>query len=144
MQNIINMVCFVVSYLVLGDNLILRHYQNKRLLRARNLTLNRYTILIFIFSFIAIRFFFHQSCIADYYRSKYFWGRFKGHNSSVNHLIRISLVEISGGSRNFHKWGPTGCLKGGPISSRFSDSLYKQPLFSQKGPPKSSSGNWLS
>ena len=29
--------------------------------------------------------------------------------------------------------GPLTDLRGGPLQSRFSDSLYKQPFFSQKG-----------
>ena len=45
----------------------------------------------------------------------------------------------SGGSRNFHKWGPTDCLRRGS-RSRFSDSLYKHccnQIFSQKWGPGS-------
>ena len=54
------------------------------------------------------------------------------------------IISFSGGSRNFHKLGPTDCLRGGLFHSRFSDSLYKQNVFSQKGglapcPPKSAS-----
>ena len=45
----------------------------------------------------------------------------------------------------FISGGPLTDLRGGPLQSRFSDSLYKQPIFSKKGgpgppaPPKSAS-----
>ena len=44
----------------------------------------------------------------------------------------------SGGSRNFHKRGPTGCLRRGPLPSNFSDSLYNQKA-PWAHPPKSAS-----
>ena len=45
-------------------------------------------------------------------------------------------VTSTGGSRNFHKWGPTDCLRG----ARSSDSLYKQRhVFPKSPPPKSDS-----
>ena len=49
----------------------------------------------------------------------------------------------------FISGGPLTDLRGGPLQSRFSDSLYKQPnFFPKKGgpgplpPPKSASGHW--
>ena len=41
-------------------------------------------------------------------------------------------VDISGRSRNIHKWGPIHCLKGVCLQSCLSDSKYKQPIFSPK------------
>ena len=50
----------------------------------------------------------------------------------------------------FISGGPLTDLRVGPLESGFSDSLYKQPIFSPKGgggpgplgPPKSASGNY--
>ena len=39
---------------------------------------------------------------------------------------------LSEGSRIFHKWGPTDCLRGGLLRSRVSDSLCSQLIFYQK------------
>ena len=58
---------------------------------------------------------------------------------TVNLICNIVLMipfHSSGRSRNFHKWGPTGCLTGGPLQLCFSDSLYNQPnFFLKRAPP---------
>ena len=58
-------------------------------------------------------------------------------------------VVNSGGSRNFHKLGPSDYLRGGQFLSCFSDSIYNQPNFSKKrgillrpSTPKSAAGKY--
>ena len=50
------------------------------------------------------------------------------------HMNDVSLTDLE----IFRSGGPLTALRGGPLQSRFSDSLYKQPIFFPKrgpGPP---------